>query len=251
MKLLPLLLFGFGFSQHPMLAQEKADPAAQAFEDFEKRVSDYVKVHKTAISEVHKLKPTNSPEDIRRHEHHLARRIRTARATASHGDILTPAICEELRRLVARTMKGPEAGRIRASLLRAASAGRSMPEYNYAARFSAPVVCLTTSTEQGACFTTPSETLLSRSLSSSDRSRIPTTIRSALHSFAWSMIAASGAPSSAKLSAWRPFFRSRPIAPLTTVCASSLKSSCTLATSMASGPIPTIAGCNTSATLRT
>ena len=64
MKLLPLLLFGFGFSQHPMLAQEKADPAAQAFEDFEKRVSDYVKVHKTAISEVHKLKPTNSPEDI-------------------------------------------------------------------------------------------------------------------------------------------------------------------------------------------
>jgi len=88
--------------------------------DFNRRVADYVKLHKTAQSEIHRLKPTNSPEAIERYEHHLAHRIREARPAAVEGNIFTPAIAQEFRRLIGVTMQGPEAARIRESLQHAA-----------------------------------------------------------------------------------------------------------------------------------
>ena len=93
-----------------------ADTPAQ--NDFQARIAAYIKVRNGVRPE--KLKPTDSPEKIQHHEHEFAERIRKARPDAAQGDIFTPAISAEFRRLIAQTMQGPDAGRIRASLARAA-----------------------------------------------------------------------------------------------------------------------------------
>ena len=90
--------------------------AAQALQDFDHRVAEYLKVRKASISEVHGLKPTNSPEKIEHHEHELAEEIRKGRAGAKQGDMFTPEITAEFRKLVDVTMHGPDAVRIRESL---------------------------------------------------------------------------------------------------------------------------------------
>jgi hypothetical protein len=97
-------------------AQEKVNAGAQLLADFQKRVAEYVKVHKMARAEVHGLKPTDSPEAIEHHEHKLAHEIRETRRSAQAGDIFTPQIAEEFRRLIKETMSGPAATKIRASL---------------------------------------------------------------------------------------------------------------------------------------
>jgi hypothetical protein len=91
-----------------------ADP--QVKKEFDHRVSDYLKIHKAAIGDVHKLKPTNSPAEIKHYEHQLAEHIRDGRRNARRSDILTTETCAELKRLVGITMQGPEATQIRASL---------------------------------------------------------------------------------------------------------------------------------------
>src|SRR5260370_804883 len=101
-------------------AQEKVNPDSLLLGDFGKRVADYVKLHKSARSQVHGLKPTNSPEAIVHHEHGLARRIRESRPGAQPGNIFTPEISAEFRRLLGITMQGSEGQRIHESLRRAA-----------------------------------------------------------------------------------------------------------------------------------
>jgi hypothetical protein len=109
-------------------AQEKVNAGAQVLADFQKRVAEYVKVHKVARAEVHGLKPTDSPEAIERHERKLAHEIRESRRGAQAGDIFTPPIAEEFRRLIGEIMSGPDAGKIRASLRSAAPV--SLPVLN-------------------------------------------------------------------------------------------------------------------------
>jgi hypothetical protein len=104
----------------PAQAPEKVNWDSPVARDFNRRVADYVKLRKTAQKEIHRLKPTKSPEAIEQYEHHLAHRIREARYSAVQGNIFTPAITEEFRRVIGITMQGPEAAGIRQSLQRAA-----------------------------------------------------------------------------------------------------------------------------------
>jgi len=97
-------------------AHDKANRESPALQDFSRRIADYEKLHQTVQSEIHRLKPTKSAEAIDRYEHRLAHRLREARARAAPGNIFTPEIAAEFRRLTAVTMQGPEAARIRASL---------------------------------------------------------------------------------------------------------------------------------------
>ena len=99
---------------------EKVNWDSPISKDFNRRVADYVKLRKTAQKEVHRLKPTRSPEAIEQYERHLAHRIHEARHGSVQGNIFTPEITEEFRRLIGITMQGPEAARIRESLQRAA-----------------------------------------------------------------------------------------------------------------------------------
>ncbi len=86
------------------------DPDSAIIQDFQKRVSDYVQLHKTAESALPKLKTTPEAEKISHHQHELARAIRAARSDAKPGDIFTPQVAGELRRLIAIAMKADGRG---------------------------------------------------------------------------------------------------------------------------------------------
>ncbi len=100
----------------PVFPQQPVNPDAATIEDFKKRVADYVKLHKQVASDMGRLKPTTAPEKIVKHEETLAEKIRAARADARQGAIFTPTIEAEFHRLIAITMAGPRAARIRKTL---------------------------------------------------------------------------------------------------------------------------------------
>jgi len=97
-------------------AQQPSVPDTTAIlKDFETRVSAYVKVHRAAEADVQALRKTASAEEINSREAALAESIRAHRP-AKQGDIFTPEIAGEFRRLVAITMKGPDAPGVKKSL---------------------------------------------------------------------------------------------------------------------------------------
>ena len=97
-------------------AQQPPPPDATAIlKDFDTRVSAYVKVHRAAEADVPALRKTASAQEITSRQAALADSVR-ARHTAKQGDIFTPEIAGEFRRLVAITMKGPSAARVKKSL---------------------------------------------------------------------------------------------------------------------------------------
>jgi hypothetical protein len=116
MGLLPMLLIPSGGA-----AQQPPSPNQSAVvqEGFERRVAAYVKLHRQMQSELPALKETHSAAEITRHRADLALKIRAARAHARQGEIFTPAVSAEFRRLIARSMRGPQGRRILASLKRA------------------------------------------------------------------------------------------------------------------------------------
>jgi hypothetical protein len=116
----PLIFFACFIVVVSAQTPERVDRDSLIVKDFDRRIADYVKLHKVVQSEIHRLKPTNSSEAIEHHEHHFAHRLREARSSARQGNIFTPEIAAEFRRLVGIAMQGPGAVRIRESLQRAA-----------------------------------------------------------------------------------------------------------------------------------
>jgi len=97
-------------------AQQAPVPNSTALlKDFETRVSAYVKVHRQAEADVQALRKTASAQEITSRETALAESVR-AHHPAKQGDIFTPEIAGEFRRLVAITMNGPNAAAVRKSL---------------------------------------------------------------------------------------------------------------------------------------
>ncbi len=96
--------------------QQHTRPNDTVLKDFQKRVSEYVKLHKAEEAVLPPLKPTESAAKIARHERALAAGIRTARSTARQGDIFTPEIAAEFRRLLGIAMEGARKDRVRQSL---------------------------------------------------------------------------------------------------------------------------------------
>ncbi len=100
-------------------SQDTQSPAILHIQDFEKRIDDYMKSRKTAEGKLPRLATTGSPDAISHHEHELAKRIRRAREHAKEGDIFTPEITDEFRRLIGLAGQGNGAARIEKSLKRA------------------------------------------------------------------------------------------------------------------------------------
>lgn len=88
--------------------------------DFQNRVDEYMKLRKEAVSDVHSLKSTDSPQDIVEHKQQLAHEIREARPHARRGAIFTPRVSRLFRKLIAAEFQGADAAQVRASLRRAA-----------------------------------------------------------------------------------------------------------------------------------
>src|ERR1043166_5265201 len=113
----PELILLLSSAMVPVSAQgPPVNAGAAILQDFSRRVDEYVKLRKTVESGLPKLKQTLSPSEITEHEQDLARAIRDARKDAKQGDIFTPEISAEFHRLMAITMQGADAVRIKRSL---------------------------------------------------------------------------------------------------------------------------------------
>jgi hypothetical protein len=125
------LALGFSLAA---FAQESGNVnhGAGVLKDFTDRVAAYMKIHKAAQSQVQRLKPTDSAAAIQDYELRLAEAIREHRRDAAPGQIFTPEITREFRRLIGLTMHGPQAARIRESLKSAAPVGKLVLRVNEA-----------------------------------------------------------------------------------------------------------------------
>jgi len=81
-------------------------PAARTpFADFEERVDSYMKIHKAAEADMGKLSTTNSVQQLNAKKNSLTDGIFTRRSTAAQGDIFTPAIAAEFRKVIAQNLQ--------------------------------------------------------------------------------------------------------------------------------------------------
>ena len=85
-------------------------------QDFEKRVAGYFQLRKSIESNLPRLKSTPSQEKISRQETELRRAVREARKGARPGDIFTPEIANEIRRLTAIAIQPEDGNHIAQSL---------------------------------------------------------------------------------------------------------------------------------------
>jgi hypothetical protein len=94
----------------PASQEQKADPQvnadALALKDFKDRIDKYVELHRRAAKGAPPLKETTDPNKIKNAENTLATTIRAERSTAQPGDIFTPAIRDNFRRLLSPPLKG-------------------------------------------------------------------------------------------------------------------------------------------------
>jgi len=95
---------------------QKVNPDARLVEEFEARINDYVKLRKQVEGTLPALKPTGSQGAIKHHEHELAERVRKERHGATQGNIFTPDVAAEFRRLIGLAMQGKDASHVHQSL---------------------------------------------------------------------------------------------------------------------------------------
>lgn len=88
--------------------QQNANPDALLLKDFQKRVDDYMDLHKRLKRESPPLKETRDPGKIQESQNALAEKIRAARTGAKQGEIFTPEIRQLFRRLMYPEIKGPD-----------------------------------------------------------------------------------------------------------------------------------------------
>jgi hypothetical protein len=109
------VLLSFLIAAVTLSADVRVNPDAKLVADFDARIAAYMKLHKTAESHF-PMHPTDSPSAIAKEQRAFAEEIRTARANAKQGDLFTPPIAAEFRRLISIAMQGPRAARVRKSL---------------------------------------------------------------------------------------------------------------------------------------
>jgi hypothetical protein len=73
----------------------------RALADFNRRVSEYVELHRRLEGPVPTIQVSSDPGEIRRAMAALARKIRAERVRAHQGDFVTPAAVPVFRRLIA------------------------------------------------------------------------------------------------------------------------------------------------------
>jgi hypothetical protein len=96
---------------HPPVNADSA-----VIQDFQKRVGAYLQLRRSVESNLTRLKSTPSPEKIAHQEHELGRAVREARKGARPGDIFTPEIAAEIRRLITMAVQPANGQHIAQSL---------------------------------------------------------------------------------------------------------------------------------------
>jgi len=104
LSLLSIFLFVCAIAQ-------KAD--SSAVKEFQDRIDGYLSAKKK--QDIAK-KPTDSPGKLAQEKQQTAEKTQEARPEAQRGDIFTPAVTEYFKQQIASTLRGPEGGKVRASL---------------------------------------------------------------------------------------------------------------------------------------
>jgi len=88
----------------------------QSSAGFQEQLSDYLKLRKTAVDQLPKLKSTSSAEALTERQGLVAAGIQMARAGAAQGTIFTPEVAQEFRQFGKQAMEGRKGKRVRRSL---------------------------------------------------------------------------------------------------------------------------------------
>ena len=96
----------------PLVAPEArargVNPHAAILADFKERVDTYMDVRKDAIKDAPPLKETTDVTKLKAAQDGMAVQIRAARANAKQGDVFTPEIVAQFRRLLNPELKGDD-----------------------------------------------------------------------------------------------------------------------------------------------
>lgn len=106
-------------AQAPQAKPAQAPPAnttAVVLADFNKRVAAYAELRKSVETGDAKLERHNDPAKIDAERKALAAKIRTARAAAKPGDIITVEARAVLKRLLSPQLKGPDGAENKAAI---------------------------------------------------------------------------------------------------------------------------------------
>lgn len=95
-----------GFGSVGAAGQTAANPDAKTLVDFKQRIDAYMDLHNKLKRQVPALKETKDVAKIQQSQDALAEALRAARKTAKSGDIFTPEIRQQFRRLMYPETKG-------------------------------------------------------------------------------------------------------------------------------------------------
>jgi hypothetical protein len=104
LSLLSVLLF-------PCAIAQKGDEGA--VKEFQGRIDNYLSAKKK--QDIAK-KPTDSPDKLAQEKQQTTEKTKEARPQAQRGDIFTPVVTAYLKQQIESTLRGPEGGKVRASL---------------------------------------------------------------------------------------------------------------------------------------
>ena len=102
-------------------AQDRNQPGrvnvdAQILLAFDKRAKDYVALHQKLEATLTPLLPEPTPAQVDAHQRALSQLVRQARPRAKVGDIFGPETRALIRRLLARTLTGPDGAKVLAAI---------------------------------------------------------------------------------------------------------------------------------------
>jgi hypothetical protein len=103
-----------GFTYQAPTPRESEE--ARDFKIFAERAQEYVKMQKALKASLPPLNPTKDAARILEHQHALARKIADARRDARQGDVFTPEVTKRFRKIIDKTLHGPEGRLARATI---------------------------------------------------------------------------------------------------------------------------------------
>ena len=96
--------------------QAKTNPDAQTLADFKRRIDAYMELHNKLEKKVPPMKETKDVAKIQESQDALANALREARKDAKSGDIFTPEIRQQFRRLMYPETKGTAGTEVKEAL---------------------------------------------------------------------------------------------------------------------------------------
>jgi hypothetical protein len=116
-----LAMYGDRFDGHARSSQGASTLSAndqQVIAAFEKRVKEYSKLRENLEGQMPQLSKEAKPEEIEAHKKRFQERVRSARATAKHGDLFTPEAAALIRTIIKGEFKGRERTELRDTVLK-------------------------------------------------------------------------------------------------------------------------------------